>query len=258
MIIQNSSLYLCNCTQGLITMTEFSGQNYITLKNQEGEEGGAQLTISFWHLLMNLKNNYLLTKLLKWANKKRKNFNIYNIVFFKKIKRNTWRYHKIHLCTKNLDDLIYCSWDIERDGLKLTILGHYFPFQPPKPPKNQNFEKYKNIDGDIIILHMCTINHDHVMYGSRDMERDRQNFLSFWTIFCPITPLTTRKIKVLKKWKKQAWRYHHFTQKYQKSWSYATPFLRYGAQRTDKRSDRRTDGREKWHIEVGAQLKSLI
>ena len=108
-------------------------------------------------------------------------------------------------------------------------------------------------------------------------------FLSFWTIFCPFTPLTTRKIKILKKWKKtleillfytcvpqitiilciipeissttdrtfchfgpffsqnspkqheksklkkwkKAWRYHHFTQVSQKSWSYAILFLRY-------------------------------
>ena len=28
---------------------------------------------------MNLKNNYLFKKLLKWADKKCKNFNIYNI-----------------------------------------------------------------------------------------------------------------------------------------------------------------------------------
>ena len=41
------------------------------------------------HLLMNLKINYLLEKLLKWTNKKCKNFNIYNVVFFKKIKKNT-------------------------------------------------------------------------------------------------------------------------------------------------------------------------
>ena len=29
----------------------------------------------------------------------------------------------------------------------------------------------------------------------------RQNFLSFWAIFCPFTPLTTQKIKILKKLK---------------------------------------------------------
>ena len=31
---------------------------------------------------MNLKNNYLLKKLLKWAIKKYKSFNIYNVVLF--------------------------------------------------------------------------------------------------------------------------------------------------------------------------------
>ena len=42
-----------------------------------------------------------------------------------------------------------------------------------------------------------------MMYGSWDMKRDRQNFLSFWTICCPFTSLTTQKIKILKNWKKQ-------------------------------------------------------
>ena len=33
-------------------------------------------------------------------------------------------------------------------------MGHYFLFYPPtKFPKNQNFEKMKEIAGDIIILH---------------------------------------------------------------------------------------------------------
>ena len=40
---------------------------------------------------MNLKSDYLLKKLLKWANKKCKNFNIYNV--FEKTKKNFWRYH---------------------------------------------------------------------------------------------------------------------------------------------------------------------
>ena len=29
-----------------------------------------------------------------------------------------------------------------------------------------------------------------------------ENFMSFWTVFCPFTPLTTWKIKFKKKWKK--------------------------------------------------------
>ena len=35
-----------------------------------------------------------------------------------------------------------------------------------------------------------------MMYGSCDMKRDTQNFLSFWTVFYPFTPLTTWKIKI--------------------------------------------------------------
>ena len=60
----------------------------------------------------------------------------------------------------------------------------------------------KKLSGNIIILHMCTINDNHMIYGSWDMERHRQNLLSFWTVFCPFTPLTTRRIKILKKMRK--------------------------------------------------------
>ena len=102
------------------------------------------------------------------------------------------------------------------------------PFYPPKNPENQNFENMKIMPGDINILYMYTINDNHVMYGSWDMEHNGQNFLSFWTAFCPFTPLKTQKIKIFKKWKKP-WRYHHFTQVHQKSWLYATLFLRYNA-----------------------------
>ena len=58
------------------------------------EEFGAQLRIYFWHLLMNLKNKYLLKILLKWTNKKQNDFNIYNAPhFLKEMKRNTQIYH---------------------------------------------------------------------------------------------------------------------------------------------------------------------
>ena len=42
----------------------------------------------------------------------------------------------------------------------------FFALLPPKNPKNQKFEKMKNIAGDIIILHICTKNYNHMMYGS--------------------------------------------------------------------------------------------
>ena len=41
------------------------------------------------------------------------------------------------------------------------------------------------------------------------MEWDRQNILSFWTVFCPFPPLWTQKIKILKKKpEKNTWRYY--------------------------------------------------
>ena len=65
-------------------------------------------------------------------------------------------------------------------------------------PENQNFEKVKKLLEDTIILQMLTINDSHMTYGFSDMECNRQNFLSFWTVFCPFTDLTTQKIKILK------------------------------------------------------------
>ena len=48
-------------------------------------EGGTHLRISFWHLLMNLKNKNLL-KNCKNRPTKNKNFNISNVIFFFKKK----------------------------------------------------------------------------------------------------------------------------------------------------------------------------
>ena len=52
-------------------------------------------------------------------------------------------------------------------------------------------------------------------------------------VFCyfgPLTLLTTRKIKILKKW--NTWRYYHFTLVYHKWQSYDACSLRYGVQKT--------------------------
>ena len=45
-----------------------------------------------------------------------------------------------------------------------VTLDCFLPFYPPPPknPENQNFEKWKLMPGDIIILHMCTINDNHI------------------------------------------------------------------------------------------------
>ena len=99
--------------------------------------------------------------------------------------------------------MIYGSWDIECDVQNFLSFWNIFcPFTPPNNSKNQNFEKMKITPGDIIILHMCTINDNHMMFGSLYLDvRDGQKFLSFWTIFCPFTPVKTWKIKIFEKWK---------------------------------------------------------
>ena len=107
--------------------------------------------------------------------------------------------------------MIYNSWDIECNRLKLVIMGHFLPFYLPSlKPKKPEFWKNEKIAGDIIILHKCTKTHNHMTYSSWDTEWDKQNFLSFWTIFWHFTPLTTREIKILKN-EKSIWICHHFT-----------------------------------------------
>ena len=155
----------------------------------------------------------------------------------------------------------------------------------------------KEFAGDIIILHMCAKNHSHMMHCSWDMECDRQNVLSLWTIFCPYTPLWTQKIKILKKMKKTLediiilqmftindshmiygssgmecnrqnfgnldhfLPFYHFEKMKKKPGDIIISHMCtknydqmvYGS--WDMLCDGRTDGRKKWHKEVGAPPK---
>ena len=141
----------------------------------------------------------------------------------------------LHICIINDDNhMMYGSWDMERNRQNYLPLWTVFSHLPPLPnnPKNLNFEKMKKTPGDNIILHMCTINDNHMMYRSWDTKRNGQNFLLFWTIFYPFTPITTQKIKILKKWKNGR-RHYHFTHVYHKWKSYYVWFLRYGAWRRE-------------------------
>ena len=44
--------------------------------------------------------------------------------------------------------------------------GPFFALYPTNNLENQTFEKMKKAPGDIIILHMCAINDNHMMYDS--------------------------------------------------------------------------------------------
>ena len=135
----------------------------------------------------------------------------------------------------------YCSWDTARNRCNcyFSFWTVFCPFTPQQPEK-WKFQNNEKNAWRWHLLHKCTKSYDHMVYCSWDMEHDRCNYFSFWDIFCPFTPLTAQKIKISKKWKKNAWRYHHFTYVYQKLWSDVW-FLRNGARRTDGRTDGRTE-----------------
>ena len=84
-----------------------------------------------------------------------------------------------YMCTINEDHIIYGSWNIRCDRQKfLSFWAIFCPFSPLTTWKIKILT-LKKTPGDIIILHICTINDNHMMYGSWDMERNRHNFLSF-------------------------------------------------------------------------------
>ena len=119
---------------------------------------------------------------------------------------------------------------------------------------------------------MCTKNHNHMRYSSWDTKNEKMNISkklkqpleipSFYTVAPKIMTIAYTVPEI---WDvtdvivifhfglilpfyppKNIWRYHHFTQVYQKLWLDEVRFLRYGAWQTDGE----TDVQKKWHIEV--------
>ena len=154
---------------------------------------------------------------------------------FAKNVKNAWKYYPFtNLYHKSRS---YDAWFIRYEAQETVFLSFWAVFWPwpYKQPKKSKFWKTvkKIISGDII-LHLCATNDNHMMHGSQDIESNRY-FFSFWANFCPffpfttpttwkakflskkwqknqffvildfflpLYPLTTKKIKFLKKWKK--------------------------------------------------------
>ena len=169
------------------------------------------------------------------------------IKIFKKVRKNTWRYYHF---TNVYHEWQYDLWFL-RYGEYFVILDHFLSFCSPNNLKNQNFDKMKKLPGGTIILHMCIINDNHMMYGSWDMEHNRQKWQSYdvWFLKCGVQqtefffilnrflrfyPLTNQKIKTFEKMKEKNTRtYYHFTYMYNKWQSYDAWFLRYGERQTE-------------------------
>ena len=103
----------------------------------------------------------------------------------------------LHMFNKNDIHMMYGSWDMVHDREPFVFLDLFLPFYLTNNLKNQNFLKMKQVLGDIVILHKCTKNHDHMPYCPWNMECGGGNFyFSFWAIFSTFTPLTFQKIKI--------------------------------------------------------------
>ena len=96
--------------------------------------------------------------------------------------------------------MIYSSWDIEQNKLKFMS---FFALYPPKNPKNQNFEKWKNLLkissfykwAPKITIIWCTV-------PEIQSETDKK-FCQFEPFFALLPPtLMILNIKILKKMKK--------------------------------------------------------
>ena len=101
------------------------------------------------------------------------------IKFLKKWKKHlkTLSFYKCVPYTRVIWCIVPEIWSAT-DRIFFSFWNIFFPFTTNKT-KNLNFEKIKKNPGDIIILHMSTINDNLMMYVSWDMlQHDEQNFLT--------------------------------------------------------------------------------
>ena len=137
----------------------------------------------------------------------------------------------LHKCTKNQDHMLYCSGDMARDRCNcyFSFWTIFCPSTPLNSPKNKNLtkKKKKKKPGDVIILHKCTKNYNHMVYCSW-YGVWHVIVIFYFGLFFALLPRNFPEKWKFKKNEKNTWRYCHFAQVYQKSWSYAILFLRYG------------------------------
>ena len=96
----------------------------------------------------------------------------------------------LQICTINDSHMMYDVWFL-RHRVKQTelfdILDHFLPFYSLKTQKIKILKNMEKLPGDIIILHMCNINDNHIMYGFWDTKCVRQNFYHLGPFF-PLLP----------------------------------------------------------------------
>ena len=103
--------------------------------------------------------------------------------------------------------MIYSSWDIDHDRLKLVILGHFLPFYQKRTQKIKILKKWKKLleISSLICVPKITI----IWFTVPSTVWDRQNVLDhFLSFHCHPDNLENQNFKKLEKTSR---RYYHFT-----------------------------------------------
>ena len=108
-----------------------------------------------------------------------------------------------HMCTKNHNHMRYGFWDMECD--RHNFLPYWAIFCSFTPLLTLLIKIWKKSKKFLVILSFYTCVPQMMIIWCMVPEiwsvTDRY-FLTFWGIFCPFTPLSIRKIKILKTQKK--------------------------------------------------------
>ena len=136
---------------------------------------------------------------------------------FLKNENSSWRYYFTHVYYKWKSYDVWFLRNVVQQTEFFLILDHFCPFTPLATQATKILKNYKKMPGDLI-LHTCTINDNQMMYCSWDIKHDRENFSVILSHFLSFYSTKNQKNLNFEKNEKKAWRYHHFTQVYQKSW----------------------------------------
>ena len=134
-------------------------------------------------------------------------------------------------------------------------MGYFLPFYPPNSSKNENFKIKRKKRQEISSFYTNVPETIIICYSFPEIwcATDAIVIFHFGLFFCPFTPNRLTN-KISKNWKKSleisSYLYMR-TENYDK--------MMYGSwdMVCDGQTDRRTDGRKKWHTEVGAPPKYL-
>ena len=127
---------------------------------------------------------------------------------FQQQKNSLRYYHFTHEWPKSKSyDVWFLRYGVQQTEF-FVILGIFLPFyhspHPLNNPKNQNFEKLKEKNPlEISSFYTCTINENHKIYGSWDINCYRQIFFCHLESFFALLPPNSPKNEHIKKWKKK-------------------------------------------------------